>query len=464
MTMNKKSLGFSANEILYVIILFSLVVQVLLVFGDYALLDTDGPEFLRNSGYVYEKLSQLDISGALAVPVFAHWGTILFGTIPYFLKPAIMTQEQASALFFALPAVFNVFLVYHIALRLKLSTETALLAAFLCAFTFSHVMRVRYVVPYSLSMSWFLLGILATLAWQDREKKSCLLAGLCHFFCFFIYYGYWTAAGAGLLFAASYQTSSSRQFFLKTIIAGSAFMLPLCLFMLAGYLCGVNYLDHFIDFSKTITLGSYSEGFSLPFGFFMHAEQLLSAIWLASLVMGLFFFRERPYKYLVSGVLLIYLLLGISSVVLELFVVYPRSLAPMTYLFCLLSASMLLRYINRAGLVIVLSLIAIGFVHNARLVYEATLSNDAKIAYKEFVEETRLIFPADRKLVLQGTCEPYFPECGPPRPTGCHVVKRMDYMRNIDFFQYYTINAAQRKLLEKTRLEQQIWDCPKSHH
>lgn len=462
MTTNKRLLQFSASEALYIVILFSLVVQALLVFGNYALLDTDGPEFLRNSGYVYERLLQLDIRGALAVPVFAHWGAILFGTIPYFLKPTIATQEQASAMFFALPVAINILLVYHIALRLKMSTETALLAAFLCAFTFSQVMKARHVVPYNLSMSWFLLGILATLSSPDREKKSCLLAGAFYFLCFFTYYGYWTATCAGLLFTASHQTSSFRQFLRKGIMAGLATLVPLVLFVATGYLCGINYLEHFIELSKTITMGSYSEGFLLPFGFFIHAERLLGVVWLGSLVIGLFFVRKYPYKYLISGVLLIYILLGTSSVVLELFVVYPRSLKPMTYLLCLLSAGMLMQYINRTGLIIVLSLIAVGFVHNTRLVYEGTSSNDAKAAYNEFLEETQPFFPADRELTLQAACEPYAPECGTPRPADCRVVKRMDYLINIDFFQYYTINAAQRELLKKVRFEQQIWDCPKS--
>lgn len=443
--------------LLLLVLATSLALRLFLIFYSGELVHYDGPEYFGFSQKIHAKLAKLDFYGAFTTPVFAHWGCILLGTIPFFLKPLWISQQETSAIFFALPAILNIWLVYLLAQRFKLSQHIALLAACLYALSFTAIYETRHVYPHDLALSFFLAGILVT---QSATRiHHYALAGFLHFCCFFTYYGYWTAAFAGMIFIALYQSRTFSEFMTKGMAASAGFLLPLTTFFMIGFGYGINYLDHFLGFSKTITMGSFNEGYSLPFKFLFYCDGLLFVLWLICIPIALKQHQTLAIKYSLGAAALIYLLLVIGSNVLQYFVVYGRLVKPIIPMLCIASACVIAGLEIRKQLVIFLCLLP-GLSFNIWQLHRTTFWADTHKAYLAELKSDPVT--NDRVLQLQPVCRPALDICGTPAAVDCKVIKSFMTPENIKYNQYDAVDPALRRLGNHYRFFYEIRDCPKT--
>ncbi|GAB4501156.1 MAG: hypothetical protein Fur0035_06970 [Anaerolineales bacterium] len=102
--------------------------------------------------------------------------------------------------------------------------------------------------------------------------------------------------------------------------------MPLILELGISFFLGNNLTANYLQFSQTVTQGDYSEGWSLPWEYFWHAEGGLLVILLVLVLIALIStpqLNDRLRLYL-TGLLFIYICLVIPSVVTHSFVVYGR--------------------------------------------------------------------------------------------------------------------------------------------
>jgi len=94
------------------------------------------------------------------------------------------------------------------------------------------------------------------------------------------------------------------------------------------------------SFARTVTQGTFSEGWSLPFAYFWHAEHLLAVLWLLA-VIGATLAATRQARgtdIALAAVAFVYGALVLASVGLHWFVVYGRLARPLVPFLCLLTA------------------------------------------------------------------------------------------------------------------------------
>ena len=107
-----------------------------------------------------------------------------------------------------------------------------------------------------------------------------------------------------------------------------SFAAPIIFILAISAAAGGDLFGGAIKFSTSVTQGSYSEGWMLPFSSFWYSEHLLILLWAVALLFGLWDFavgsRKEAVIFAVSGIIFIYGTLVVFSVLLEKFVVYGR--------------------------------------------------------------------------------------------------------------------------------------------
>jgi hypothetical protein len=266
--------------------------------------------------------------------------------------PKALSQSPGTkipALFFSLFSVWNIWIIWRISLALGAGKDEALLAALLLALSSSNFYWSRHLVPYDLSMTFGLLALLVAIKKIPRNIDS-FVCGLLSSACFLTYNGYWTLGAVAMILHTFWLRSGVSGFISRAWRSGLGLALPIITILALGYLVGEDSATGLNQFSKTINMGTYSEGGTLPIEYLWKTEYFLSLFWFLALAVSLWdVFRRHQNGRLtvgVTGVLLIYGSLLIGSVWLEKFVVYGRLARPLVPFLCLLAAYQLLRLRN----------------------------------------------------------------------------------------------------------------------
>lgn len=455
--MNKNSLLPAGYDLALVLLLFvSFALRLVLIFKEGHLVHGDGAEYFMHSGQVYGHLLRLDFSAIFASPV-PHWGGVLFGAIPFFFSAGGTGDGKISAVFFAIPAVINIFLIYRIALLLDFQRKAALLSAFLYTFSFSTFYQVRHVLLHDLSIFFFLVCIATLLASRQDTRRSLFIGGLMCFLVFFTYFGYWVLATVGLLFITFYRAGSARMAVMNAAVGGAGFVIPFFLLWLA---CSFNQSDlikELLHFSGTIRQGSFDEGHTLPFAFSFYSERFLSLVWLACLFFALTQLADRRVRFLCLGILFIYLMLVLGSTVLHYFVVLGRLVKQAIPLLCLLSGLFLCKINSRFITAILLGAIVLGFSWNYSLLYGAMFDSEFEEVYAGYQEK----LAPDRTLRRISICEPHDLQCD-TAPDHCQLVfSYLPPILNIKYFQYEVLTPEMRANIAGRRIYMQLYNCPR---
>jgi len=444
---------------LIVLLLFSVVIRLILIFNGGERLHDDGPEFFGHSKNLYKHLVLHDWNGFFSTKVFGHWGGAMLGSMAFFITSPWLTPAQIYTIFFAIPSIVNIYLLFRIALLFGGSQKTALIAAGLYTLSFSGFYQVQHGLYYDFSLLFFLLGIIFTLK-AKHNKSALLLSGLFYFLCFFSYYGYWTVSFGGMLFLAYHNKKNLNDFFIRGLIGASGFLIPLGLFFLIGYKYGVNYFQHFLKFSQTITHGNFEQGHEIPFLFLWNAEGLLSLVWLSCLLVSFFYKKEYAIKCSLIAILLIYGLWISGSNLFESFVVYGRLVKSIVPLLCL-NTAFVMSSINTRSLLVIFILLIPNPLINAWRNWPPTYFQDIT-KYERALRKTQ---GNDRIIKLTTRCIPDNPACHGLFPylpgDDCLIEKSYPSKFNLGFNQYDGITRDSRDILKEHFLIVEVNNCLK---
>ena len=269
-----------------------------------------------------------------------------WGHHPEFAAFTIRLGSCVLSLFSAL----NVLLVYRLARAVRADREEAVWAALVMAVSNTAFYYSRHLLPYDCAICAGLLAMLAGLGAPTVPRAA--LCGILAGCAYHLYNGYWFLPP--LVFLAclgGWRLQPRRALLASALGAGFAFAvaLPLLLGTMAG---GAQYWRTLAAFSGTVTQGLFSEGWSLPWAYLWASERWMGAALAACVVLAVareLGARRRLDARAATWLALLgaaYGLLVFSSVVMERFVVYGRTVKPLVPLLCLLAGWALRRLIG----------------------------------------------------------------------------------------------------------------------
>lgn len=458
MIVSKDRPAFRSNPvaILALIVVFSLLARVILILKGGPLTDYDEAEYFRFSKQVYEHLLNFDLKGVFNTPVFAHWGCILWGVLPFFLTPDFLQTKTVAALFFSLPSSINIALLYVITVKVGIQRWGALIAAALYALSVSNLYLARHILPYDLSLMFIFLSALVILSAKENNLRVVFISGFLCFVAFFTYYGYWLFTSVVMMFAVFFKDMSWRKIIAKGAACGLGFLLPLLIFWGLSSYYGGDFLYHLQKFSSTIRGGSFSEGTYFHLIFLYHAEGLLLIVWLLCIVKATILIgRSRRAKFFLCTIGYLYAMWVIGSNIMESFVVYGRLVKQIVPLFCVLAGFILCRADKR--LVVLVFLIA---MYNFSSKYWAMYNIVYDDTFNETLEHYKSVNEASDQYVET------FHVADPPHPDQhipdeCKLVYSIPYYLNLKFLQYDGMRADMRKFHNQYDVYRQIFVCSK---
>jgi len=258
--------------------------------------------------------------------LFSHSDHVLFkviGVIPAF-GMSIVSGAPAwlPSIFFGLFSVGSIYMVWRISLRVSGDPEEAFLSATVaascsCLFYFS-----RHYFPYDMSLCFALLGLYSGL----RARKG-FLAGIWCSLAFLTYNGYWSLCAVILGVATLYRTESFAASGRRAAYALLGLAIPVL--VVAGFerAAGTNYFKDVIQFSGTITMGDYHEGWKFIARYLWQSEKgiepIVALLFALALVLG-FSRRRRHLLWWVASCAVLYLGLSWMCAGLQKFVLYGR--------------------------------------------------------------------------------------------------------------------------------------------
>ena len=323
----------------------------------------------------------------------AHVGFKFTALIPALFENKLGTSLALPAIFFSLFSILNLFLIWKIAIATDASTRVANYALFIAASSQVLLYYSRHIFPYDEAMFFGLLSLYVTLKNSNKPGIS-FLSGTLSFLCLVTYNGYWVIA-AFALFVNLFNGMKEKHWFVKrSTFLGLGFLAPLVLLLLLCFLIGKDFLSDYGIYLQKITQGSFSEGWSLPFEYFWHAEHGFILIVGIFTIFALFHLKEKENKILYigfGGTLFVYLGLVIPSNFTHTFVVYARTARQLMPFLVLTTAYGLsfLQFWKPAGRLLTNIVIAVLFVQaawNYRLEY--------KLFYpQEFIQELQKQYP-----------------------------------------------------------------------
>ena len=323
----------------------------------------------------------------------AHVGFKFTALIPALFENKLGTSLAFPAIFFSLFSILNLFLIWKIAIATDASTRVANYALFIAASSQVLLYYSRHIFPYDEAMFFGLLSLYVTL--KNSNKPGILfLSGTLSFLCLVTYNGYWVIA-AFALFVNLFNGMKEKHWFVKrSTFLGLGFLAPLVLLLLLCFLIGKDFLSDYGIYLQKITQGSFSEGWSLPFEYFWHAEHGFILIVGIFTIFALSHLKEKENKILYigfGGTLFVYLGLVIPSNFTHTFVVYARTARQLMPFLVLTTAYglSLLQFWKPAGRLLTTIVIAVLFVQamwNYRLEY--------KLFYpQEFIQGVQKQYP-----------------------------------------------------------------------
>ncbi len=233
----------------------------------------------------------------------------------------------------------NVLLVYRLARVLRADREEALWATLLMAVSNTAFYFARHLLSFDCALAAALGAMLVGLGAPSAGRAA--LCGFLAACAFHLYNGYWFLPPVvSLVFMGVWWRHPARSRVALAFAAGlaSGMGAPLLAGTIAG---GYTYWRTMAAFSQTVTQGLFAEGWSLPWAYLWYSEEWLGVAVIACLVSALVLAcrQKRPLELRICAWLAAlgaaYGLMVLSSVFLERFVVYGRTVKPLVPLFCL---------------------------------------------------------------------------------------------------------------------------------
>jgi len=189
-------------------------------------------------------------------------------------------------------------------------------------------------------------GLLAIYVGVNRIARptSSLLCGCAAGCAFLTYTGSWMFALTALLIHVVESTDRHHAIG-RGILAAIGWLAPIGVVLGLNWIVGGQLVEGVMQFSGRVNEGTFEEGWRLPWAYLWHAEHMLLLVWLACTAWWVYRWPvvlKRPtVRIALVGLVALYAALVVSSVVLEMFVVYGRLARQLVPFFCLASAAAL---------------------------------------------------------------------------------------------------------------------------
>jgi hypothetical protein len=248
-------------------------------------------------------------------------------------------------------SVACIILVYMVAKRAGASEYESLAAALFLATSTSIFYYSRHLFSYDAGMALALLDL--WIALKPGPLSRSFLCGLVASLAFSTYNGYWPMAGLALVVHTLSPRPSVLEFLKRSLVAGSALVLPFAILELLTRLRGVpSFLSGMRGFAGTVTMGTFEEGWKLPAIYLWDCEHLILIVWIVLAVVA--FRRAWLWLSLALGT---YLFLALPSH-LHVFVVYGRTSRQLIPFLCLAAAYGISRLPKPVAAVVLLLVVA----------------------------------------------------------------------------------------------------------
>ena len=409
-----------------------------------------------------EALSRGDPAAALRI--LGEPDHVLFavlGVLPAALERAAGASPKIPAAFFATFSAASIALLWALAGRLGGGRDVRLLAAFFLAASTTQLYYARHLLPYDTAMAFGLAALVAGFRSPCRARDS-VFCGLLAAATALTYNGDWILAAFALLAHAARDPRSAAVVARRAILAGCGFLAPMAALFAVDAALGFSLARHLVAFSGTVVQGAFSEGWSIPFAYFWHAEHLIAVLWAAGIVWSAVRWRggdrSEALRVGLGGVVFVYTGLVIVSVVLRRMVVYGRLARPIVPFACVLAALMVASLTRRP--------------RGGRRLAAAVLGGVAVQAAANFATPLTQVFPEEFRRMAEravpsaprGTLglvdvEHIYP-APLPSPPGCEVLLARPHPLQFLPYQYEGYGPSERAALRAADLRMRLIVCP----
>src|SRR5262245_28661261 len=223
-------------------------------------------------------------------------------------------------------SVVSIGLVYAIARRAGRDRVEALIAAALMASATTMFYYARHLLPYDAALA---LGLFALWCGVGGSRRDSLMCGAAASAAFITYNGYWLLVATVLLLHVLHEgRTAMRRAATRALYAAVGFLMVPAAIVLVELMTGAPLLfSGMRRLAGTVSDGYASEGFSLPWAYFWHAEHALLLGWIGAALFvvvgrtGWNSRRQHTAAMWVFAAVFIYLALGCSSAIFHVFFV-----------------------------------------------------------------------------------------------------------------------------------------------
>lgn len=261
------------------------------------------------------------------VDELAHVGFKLTALIPAFFENIFDTTLTLPAIFFSFFSILNLLLIWKIALKAGASIRVADYALLIAAFSQVLLYYSRHIFPYDQAMFFGLSALYIALG-NNAKPTVSILCGTLSFLCLVTYNGYWAITIFPMIVNIFNGAKEKYWIVKRPALLALGFLMPLAILLMVCFVIGKDFFSDYGVYLQKIVQGSFSEGWSLPFEYFWHAEHGFFAIvgFLTFVALFLFFRKRNKFLYIaLGGTLFVYLCLVIPSNLTHTFVVYART-------------------------------------------------------------------------------------------------------------------------------------------
>jgi hypothetical protein len=197
--------------------------------------------------------------------------------------PRDFSGEWLPACILSLASVCSIGLTYGIARRTGATMGESFLAAFLLAASSAMLMHARHFFPYDAAMATLLMALWIGLKPDARPVRSYVV-GLLAGFGFLVYTGYWLLATVVGLVYIIQRPLAIEGVLRRAVFFGLGGVTMVGAPIAAGFATGRPFLDAFVDTSRGILSGDFSEGWSLPWAYFWNADSAVLIVYIAAIL------------------------------------------------------------------------------------------------------------------------------------------------------------------------------------
>jgi hypothetical protein len=137
----------------------------------------------------------------------------------------------------------------------------------------------RHLIPYDISLCLLMLALLIGLM-PPAGGLTSSLCGLIASLAFLTYNGYWAGALTVMAFNVVRGSRHAQGLTRRAASCGIGFLAPIVLLVALNLAVqGPAFLEHLRTFMESVTMGTASEGWSLPWEYLWHSEHGLMLVW-----------------------------------------------------------------------------------------------------------------------------------------------------------------------------------------